>query len=142
MSTPRHPLAADLDAIVEQTRTEWLQLRDARLFLTGGTGFIGCWLLDSFGWARARLGLNTELVVLTRDPAAFARREPALAALPGLQLLAGDVRDFAFPAEKFTHVIHAATAASAQLNVDAPLMMIDTIVDHEVQTEKSSHPTN
>jgi len=129
MSALPHPLAADLESILEQTRAEWLQLRDARLFVTGGTGFIGCWLLDSFGWARTQLGLKTELVVLTRDPGAFAQREPRLAALPGLRLLAGDVRDFAFPEGKFTHIIHAATAASAQLNVDAPLVMIDTIVE-------------
>lgn len=129
MSASDHPLASDLDAILEQTRDEWLELNGARIFLTGGTGFIGCWLLDSFGWARSRLGLDVELAVLTRDPALFRRKEPRLAALPGLRLFAGDVRDFAFPTDKFSHVIHAATAASAALNVDSPLVMIDTIVD-------------
>ena len=123
-----HPLRTDLDEILGQTREDWLGLADARIFLTGGTGFIGCWLLDSFGWARSRLGLRTELVVLTRDPVAFARREPGLAALGGLTLVAGDVRDFTFPSGSFTHVIHAATAASAKLNVEAPFEMLDTIV--------------
>ena len=129
MKLSTHPLADDLDSILEQTRAEWESLRGARIFLTGGTGFIGSWLLDSFGWARARLALDTELVVLTRDPASFARKEPALATLPGLALMAGDIRDFAYPDGAFTHVIHAATAASAQLNVDAPLIMLDTIVE-------------
>lgn len=129
MSASAHPLAADLDAILEQTRAEWLKLQGARIFVTGGTGFIGCWLLDSFGWARARLGLDIEMTVLTRDSARFAAAEPALAGLPGLRLLEGDVRTFAFPGEKFSHVIHAATAASAQLNTESPLVMIDTIVE-------------
>lgn len=129
MSSTDHPLAPDLEEILEQTCAEWRQLNGARIFLTGGTGFIGCWLLDSFGWARARLDLDIEVVVLTRDPVMFKRKEPRLAGFPGLRLLAGDVRDFAFPSEKFSHVIHAATAASAALNVDAPLVMIDTIVE-------------
>lgn len=77
MKLSTHPLADDLDSILEQTRAEWESLRGARIFLTGGTGFIGSWLLDSFGWARARLALDTELVVLTRDPASFARKEAA-----------------------------------------------------------------
>jgi len=129
MSAADHPLALDLDSILEQTRDEWRTLQGARIFLTGGTGFIGCWLVDSFGWARERLGLDTELVVLTRDPAGFARREPRLAQLAGLSLEAGDVRNFDFPSGVFSHVMHAATAASAQLNIDSPLLMVDTIVE-------------
>ncbi len=34
-----------------------------------------------------------------------------------------------FPQGQFSHVIHAATEASAKLNGDAPLVMFDTIVD-------------
>ena len=129
MNSSAHPLAIDLEEILTQTQPDFEALRGGRIFLTGGTGFIGCWLLDSFGWARERLGLDLEVVVLTRDPAVFVAKEPRLAALPGVTLVQGDVRNFAFPPGRFTHVIHAATAASAQLNTESPLVMIDTIVE-------------
>jgi nucleoside-diphosphate-sugar epimerase len=128
MTPSSHPLEGDLEDILEGTRALWDELRGARIFVTGGTGFVGCWLLDSFGWARQRLGLDTEMVVLTRDPGAFAQREPRLSSVPGLSFVAGDVRSFAFPPGKFSHVIHAAAAASARLNVESPLEMMETII--------------
>jgi dTDP-glucose 4,6-dehydratase len=104
-----NPLAADLDHVLAHTPGIWDDLRGARIFITGGTGFFGCWLLESFAWANDRLGLGASAVVLTRDPAAFARKAPHLAAHPAVTLHRGDVRTFAFPEGPFSHVIHAAT---------------------------------
>jgi len=65
---------------------------------------------------------------LTRNLEAFARKAPHLARRPDIRFHAGDVRDFAFPAGRFSHVIHAATEASAKLNEEHPEVMLDTIV--------------
>jgi dTDP-glucose 4,6-dehydratase len=54
---------------------------------------------------------------------------PHLAGHPAIHLHEGDVRDFADPAGGFSHVIHAATEASATLNAEAPRVMFDTIVE-------------
>jgi nucleoside-diphosphate-sugar epimerase len=102
---------ADLDHVLEWTLPVWEQLRDARLFITGGTGFFGTWLVESLAWAVDRLKTRTEAVVLTRSPEAFGRRSPHLAGHPAIRLHRGDVRDFAFPSENITHVIHAAFPA-------------------------------
>jgi dTDP-glucose 4,6-dehydratase len=120
--------SGDLDQVLESTRSLWEEARGRSFFITGGTGFFGFWLLESFAHANETLGLGARAVVLTRDPAAFARKAPHLAARAGLEFVRGDVRDFAFPAGEFPFVIHAATAASARLNDEAPLEMFDTIV--------------
>lgn len=119
---------ADLDHILQRTGPLWKELRGARLFVTGGTGFFGCWLLESFAWANDHLGLGAEMLVLTRDIEAFRKKAPHLAAHPGIRFHSGDVRDFKFPDGKFSHVIHAATAASETLNNEDPGLMLDTIV--------------
>ncbi|WP_406699035.1 NAD-dependent epimerase/dehydratase family protein [Singulisphaera sp. Ch08] len=124
-----NPLADDLDHVLDQVGPLWEELRGARLFITGGTGFFGCWLLESLLWADAQRRLGVELVVLTRSPEAFARKVPHLAGHRAVRLHEGDVRSFADPEGTFSHVIHAATEASATLNAEAPRVMFDTIVE-------------
>src|SRR5262245_28146767 len=123
-----NPLAADLDHVLAGTAGLWDGLRGARLFVTGGTGFFGRWLLESLLWADERHGLGVEAVVLTRSPGAFARKAPHLADHPAIRLHEGDVRDFAPPAGDFSHVIHAATESGGALD-GAPRIMFDTIVE-------------
>lgn len=124
----RWSLEQDLDDVLPQTAAIWPELRGARLFITGGTGFIGCWLLESMRHADRHLALDVEVTILTRNPAAFQRKLPHLADYPYFRFLAGDVCDFPSPEGEFTHVIHAATDASAELNEKDPRKMFDTII--------------
>jgi nucleoside-diphosphate-sugar epimerase len=123
----QNPLAHDLDHVLARTNGLWEELRGARVFVTGGTGFFGCWLLETFLWANDHLRLNASLVVLTRDGSAFGRRVPHLACHPAVRLHDGDVRTFEFTGGEFSHVVHAATDSSA--TVDDRDLMFDTIVE-------------
>jgi nucleoside-diphosphate-sugar epimerase len=124
-----NPLEKDLDHVLAHTRELWEELRGRRIFITGGTGFFGCWLLESFTWACDKLDLGAEAVVLTRKPEAFVVKARHLALHPAVRLHEGDVRSFDFPAGNFSHVIHAATESSTTLNDNDPLLMLDTIVE-------------
>lgn len=121
-------LKDDLNKILKQTLEIWPQLKAARIFITGGTGFIGCWLLESLRHADICLNLNIHATILTRDPHAFKQKVPHLAEYPGFSFLAGNICDFEMPDGEFTHFIHAATDASAHLNESNPLCMFDTVV--------------
>lgn len=115
-------LERDLDAVQAALAPLWWRLSGARVFMTGGTGFIGRWMLE----ALARADIEIEVTILSRDPAAFTARAPHLARR--FQLIKGDITGFAPPGGSFTHVIHAATEASAALNNNDPRRMFDTIV--------------
>src|SRR5260370_1615757 len=119
----------DLDHILSETTTLWEEMRDKHIFITGGTGFFGCWLLESFSYINRQLNLNASATILTRDPAAFAMKCPHLAADPALAFLAGDVRSFSFPEGDFQYIIHAPTEPSARQAAEKPLAMLTTIID-------------
>jgi dTDP-glucose 4,6-dehydratase len=121
-------LADDLEHVLAHTDSLWDDLRGGRLFITGGTGFFGCWLLETFAYANDRLSLNASAVVLTRDPAAFVRKATHLAQRRDIGLHEGDVRSFPFPRGTFTHVIHAATDTTARPDAASQLALLDTTV--------------
>ena len=122
-------IAADIARLLARTPTLWEPLRGASLFISGGTGFFGTWLLEAILAANREWSLGCRVSVLSRDPSRFAAKAPHLAADPAVSFLEGDVRSFRFPDGPVTHVIHAATEASASLNADDPQAMFDVCVE-------------
>jgi dTDP-glucose 4,6-dehydratase len=123
-----NPLANDLDHILDHTRDLWDELRGERLFITGGTGFFGCWLLESFLWANNRLNLNSRATILTRSPDSFRDKVPHLAGHAAVTVIKGDIRTFDFPTGTFSHIIHAASESSINIDETQLVRMLDTIV--------------
>jgi nucleoside-diphosphate-sugar epimerase len=121
-------LAEDLELIAARTQGLWDELRGQRVFITGGTGFFGCWLVESFCFVNHLLGLGAAATILTRNPEAFAKKCPHLASDSAVKLQGGDVRSFLFPEGEYRYVIHAATEASAKQADKAPLEMLSTII--------------
>lgn len=100
----------DLRLILERTPASvWCALRGQRIFITGGTGFIGCWLLEALIWADRQLDLGVSLTVLTRRPDTFRKKAPHLANDGIVQLFEGDVNDLGAFTDPVDIVLHAAT---------------------------------
>ena len=119
-------LAVDLERALAQAPGTWAELRGARVFLTGGTGFVGSWLLETLLWANDRLSLGASVVVLTRDRHAFTHNTPHLANHPCVAVADGDVRFLEASLGKFTHVVHGAFSSGSLVD---PRTTFDTIVD-------------
>src|SRR5262245_31939158 len=118
----------DIDEIFDRTADLHRSLATARVLVTGGTGFFGRWLLESWAAASDRLALERTLVVVTRDPDRFASAAPHLAGHRTIELVRGDVLGPSPVSGAFDACIHAATAASLELTVADPDLMYDTIV--------------
>ncbi len=121
-------LPADILAFENGLSSLTNELQGAHIFITGGTGFFGKWLLESIVFLNNRFSLQIKATVLTRNPRAFLEQMPHLANIKELSFVRGDVMDFSLPVSPYTHFIHAATEASAKLAADNPLLMIDTVV--------------
>ena len=112
----------DLETIAPALR----RLAGQRLLITGGTGFVGKWLLASLLHANRHHGAGLHATVLSRDPGRFLRQFPALADEPALAWCQGDVRDFTPPAGlALDACIHAATDVASAPDAQA---VFDTCV--------------
>lgn len=122
-------LVRDLDHALAQTAGLWDELRGARVLITGGTGFFGCWMLETLLRANQRLGVRASAVVLTRDARAFAAKAPHLASDAAVTVEQGDIRTWAWRGGPLTHVIHAGTDTRPPLVRADRLAVFDTIVE-------------
>jgi dTDP-glucose 4,6-dehydratase len=68
----------DLEHIIKYAGDVLEEFRDKNIFITGGTGFFGIWILEALTWANAKLNLNIEAVVLTRNIKNFKKKAPLI----------------------------------------------------------------
>ena len=121
---------SELEYVTDKISVEWENLRNGRIFITGATGFFGCWIVQSLLHANKVMNLNISLMLLVRNRGKAIQRMPYLVQNDAVFLHEGDIVDFVFPEDReFSHIIHLATTTSSPtLNIEEPLLMYDTIV--------------
>ncbi len=125
----KKPFKEDLDNIMQRIVTLLDELNGKRILITGGTGFLGKWLLESIVYANRKYDLGVQLTVLSRSPEKFLTECPYLREFKELAFIQGDVRRFKVNSKKFDYVLHAATEASAKLEQEDPEEMYSVITD-------------
>jgi dTDP-glucose 4,6-dehydratase len=127
---PPRPLPIDeLREVLTLAHASFEDLRSARIFITGGTGFFGHWLLESLLHADDALNLGLQVSVLTRNPGTFRSHSPQIAGHPAVRVVEGDVRSFRFPSEPQTHIVHAATDSAPQANAQPAYALAESILE-------------
>ncbi len=108
LSNKTSDIKDDLEHIIKYAGDVLEEFRDKKIFITGGTGFFGIWILETLAWANAKLNLNIEAVVLTRNIANFKKKALHIVNNKSFSFIEEDVKKFKYPKQKFNYVIHAA----------------------------------
>jgi len=120
----------DVKAIVDLVGEGFDRLSGKTLLITGGTGFIGSYLLETVAYLNDQvLAQPCQAYVTTRDPGKVAARFPHLCGRADLTLIEGDVRTFKPLSMPLHFVIHAAAASDARVFLQDPLGAMETIAD-------------
>jgi nucleoside-diphosphate-sugar epimerase len=118
----------DLDHVLAHTEAVWDDLEGATILFTGGTGFIGRWMLATFLHAHDTYGLNARAIILSRRPEQLAQTTTGLAGHPAVELARADVRE-PLPPLACTHVVHLATETNVDLSHPSASAYFDASVD-------------
>ncbi len=99
----------DLKSVFESVGSAWKSFQNKHVFITGGTGFVGKWLLGTLLYANEHLALDCHITILSRNPESFIESYPQLKTYINIEFIKGNVDDFIFPNKKIDYIVHAAT---------------------------------
>jgi len=102
------------------------ELRGRRLFITGGTGFFGFWLLMAISYLNST-GANITVTALSRNAQRFLERHPFFKQCQWLSFCHGNIIDYSPPSGHFDLFIHAATDTSPSA-IESSLQLFNSMV--------------
>ena len=128
---------ADLEAVLEEGRPDLEDIRGQHLLVTGATGFVGSWLLETAAYANRVTGLGIRVTALVAPGVDLRTEAPHLLALDGVTFIEGDVCTIDRPDMVAKHpelgaidsVIHAAIAVDAATIGRNPMPTLDSAVE-------------
>jgi nucleoside-diphosphate-sugar epimerase len=91
----------------------------SRILITGGTGFVGKWLIESLIQISQHFNLKIEIVVTTRD---VNKNKNLFSNYPHLSIVQLDLTSSFQSLGEFTHVIHASSPTSKTLNTESTVL--------------------
>ena len=121
----------DFNDILKSSQNSLRRLKQSKILLTGCTGFIGAWILNSLNEACLKYKIKISLYILTRNKTNNDIKNIFISTLSDdldLNVIVDDITQFKVGID-FDYVIHGAVDASADLNSNNPNKMYETIVD-------------
>lgn len=133
------PLApeSELKAIAALSFDSLARLKNKKIFITGGTGFFGKWLMQSLLHMNKEQNANMHFTLVCRNTKRSLAEQSWLNS-PSVKLIQADLKTYQPISEAFDFFIHAATSADAKLNQEQPEEMCATILDGTLSALKQA----
>lgn len=102
-------------------------LRGQTILVTGGTGFMGCWIAEMLAALNDVQSFGVSMILLGRNTQRFRRVYPHLAARRDVALLQADIRNVVELPADVGWIIHAAGVPDKRFHASNPLETMSTI---------------
>jgi nucleoside-diphosphate-sugar epimerase len=113
-------------------------LRGKHLFVSGGTGFLGTWLLEICSVLNQDFAFGTHITVYSRNSMAFAKRWPHIGRQSWIRFLDGDIRNLSELPRDVNFVIHAAATTDRRHFSTHPTAVAETNIFGTARILKAS----
>jgi nucleoside-diphosphate-sugar epimerase len=127
-------LNTDLDYILKNTTNEVANFSQKKILITGGTGFFGTNLLNTFKYMINNTEISFTVDVICRNPDKFSMNHPELYHFDSFKFIKQDISHPFKLHSSYDYIIHAATSASKNINDHSFDKMAQTIIDGTINT--------
>lgn len=117
----------DCDEVTASSIPLLSKLKGECIFITGGTGFMGTWLVEMVTFLNDIYGFNTRLILLSDRATNFSAKVPHLAMRKDVELVERDIRNLIEIPDEVTYIIHAAANPDNRMHASDPLKTMDVI---------------
>ncbi|NVN98804.1 MAG: NAD-dependent epimerase/dehydratase family protein [Geobacteraceae bacterium] len=117
----------DCEEICPSAVTLLQEIKNQKLYITGGTGFVGTWIAELVTCLNDKHGFNTGLVLVARDTDSFRERAPHIASRKDIQLVSADVRRTLEIPDDVSYLLHLAASPDNRQHVSNPIVTMETI---------------
>lgn len=121
--------AADCERVYAEISQKLDNLSNSTLLVTGGSGFMGCWIGEMVHHMNQVHGKGVRLCVLARDRERFAARLPHVASAGWMEFIRCDVRNMADIPREVNYVIHAAGTPDNRFHSSNPVETMTTTAE-------------
>lgn len=127
-ATIREQIREDLAEAFKGHVANLSPLRDAKVLVTGGTGFVGTWLAEAIGYLNDDEGFGTSLVLQSPHAGQLRERHPHLGNRADVHLVELDIRHLHELPESADYIVHAAASPDGRRHASDPTRTMETIL--------------
>lgn len=117
----------DCEEVIQIYASDLEMLKNERIFITGGTGFVGTWIAEIIAFLNDTCSFNTTLTLVSRSAENFKQTLPHIALRKDIKLVSRDVRGFIEIPNDVAYIIHAAATPDNRQHVSDPIGVMETI---------------
>lgn len=119
----------DCDAVIQQDLQALNHLKNDTILITGGTGFVGTWLLNLLTHLNESYQFNANIIVLARQTEAFKSKHSYLTKRSPIQFINQDIRYLSDLPADINWVVHAAMTPDNRFHASNPIETMSIIAD-------------
>ncbi len=127
MNLAQKLVEGDVTAVITKQNVKLDALRGKHIFISGGTGFLGTWLLEIIKELNSTYDFKIRVTVFSRKAKDFARKHTQFDNLDYITYINGDIRYLSELPLDTEYIIHAASVSDRRLAASTPNAVADTI---------------